>query len=125
MGNIVTHTLAVSEDGIFIIQTIVGDLTRDSAIRNNIEAHALGKQLGINRYLSDLTSCRNVESPVDDYAFATADMENDAINHLARVALLVSPDDHSHDFIETVLKNAGQNVTIFRDREAAEAFLRK
>jgi hypothetical protein len=100
-------------------------LTRESALTNNIEAHALGRQLGINRYLSDLTDCRNVESPVEDYTFATADMDIEAIDHLARVALLVAPDDHSHDFIETVFRNAGLNVTIFRSREAAEEFLRK
>jgi hypothetical protein len=36
-----------------------------------------------------------------------------------RVAVLVRPEDHSHDFAETVTKNAGQDITIFRDREAA------
>lgn len=39
------------------------------------------------------------------------------------VALLVSPDDHSHDFIETVARNAGLNVTIFTDLQAAKAYL--
>lgn len=38
-------------------------------------------------------------------------------------ALQVSPDDHSHDFIETVARNAGLSVTIFTDLQAAKAYL--
>jgi hypothetical protein len=39
------------------------------------------------------------------------------------VALLVDPEDHSHDFVETVGRNAGLNVTLFRDRDAAKQYL--
>ena len=37
----------------------------------------------------------------------------------ARVALLVSPGDHSHDFVETAARNAYLDVTLFRDKDAA------
>lgn len=33
------------------------------------------------------------------------------------VALLVDPDDHSHDFIEIVARNSGHDFTLFRDHE--------
>jgi hypothetical protein len=40
------------------------------------------------------------------------------------VAILVRPDDRSHDFAETAMKNAGLSVALFRDRERAIAYLR-
>jgi hypothetical protein len=44
----------------------------------------------------------------------------DGIDKYARIATLVNPDDHSHDFIETVARNAGLNVKIFTDPDQAE-----
>ena len=89
-------------------------------MKQNLEAHTLGDELGISRYLVDATEAVNVDSTLENYSFAYTDMQTPTgINKTAVVALLVSPDDHSHDFIETVSRNAGLNVTIFRDRELA------
>lgn len=41
------------------------------------------------------------------------------IDKKARVAILASPEDHSHDFVETATRNAGLDVTLFRDRGLA------
>ena len=89
-------------------------------MKQNLETHALGDELGISRYLVEATEAVNVDSTLENYSFAYTDMQTPTgINKAAIVALLVSPDDHSHDFIETVSRNAGLNVTIFRDRELA------
>lgn len=37
----------------------------------------------------------------------------------ARVAAVVSPEDHSHDFFETSARNNGMDFTLFRNREHA------
>jgi len=77
-------------------------------------------QLDIHRYLLDATDARNTESVMDGYDFAYRDMQVvDGIDPRARVALLVAPEDHSHDFIETTSKNAGFDVTLFRDAPSA------
>lgn len=95
-------------------------------MQTNIEAHTLGKKLEINRYLLDLREARNVDSPVNGYKFAYDDMPNEPmIDRKARVAMLVSPEDHSHDFIETVAQNTGLDVTLFRDYEQAIQHLTK
>ena len=118
------YSIVPSEDRKYIILTIKGDITRDIAIQYNLEAHALGEKPGIHRYLTDLTESRNVESLVEKYKFAYQDMQQEAgINRYARVALLVSPSDHSHDFIETVARNSGLDVTLFRDGEEAISHL--
>jgi len=93
-------------------------------MRQNREGHSLGKELGINRYLVDTTGARNTDTIKDSYDFAYADMRNtNDIDKTAVVALLVSPVDHSHDFIETVARNTGLNVTQFTERRLAGSFL--
>jgi hypothetical protein len=92
---------------------------------DNIDAHAMGRELGIQRYLVDMTESRNAESVLANYDFARKEIwETPEIDKTALVSVLVSPDDHSHDFIETVARNAGLRVTIFRDRASAEQHLK-
>lgn len=115
-----SYTIEPSADGTHILMTVHGDMTRELAMESNRKAHRLGRELGIRRYLVDLRDSRNVQSPFSGYQFAYGDMPADPeIDRSARVALLVSPDDHSHDFIETVARNSGLDVTIFRERQAA------
>jgi len=90
-----------------------------------VEAHALGDKMGVKRYLVDVTEARNVDSAVKNYEFAYSDIKKaDTVNPKARVAALVCPGDHSHDFIETVLYNAGQPIKIFDDLSKAQEYLR-
>ena len=85
-----------------------------------IEAHSLGAELGIYRYLVDLSEARNVDSVTKTYKYAYEGMKTPpGINLNARAAMLVNLEDHSHDFVETALRNAGHNVTLFRDRDLA------
>lgn len=115
-----SYSIRPSDDGKYIVLEIRGDITGELALKQDVEAHSLGRKRGINRYLVDATNARNVESVENNYKFAYDDVKTSGdIDKNARVALLVSPEDHSHDFVETVSKNAGLNVTLFRDREAA------
>lgn len=116
----------ISEDKKYIIQKITGVINRKLSMEYNIESHILGKEVGINRYLVDITEAINQESSFEQYEFAYDDMKKQSvIDRSARVAVLVHPDDHSHDFIETVAKNSGLDVTIFRDRNQAVEHLLK
>ena len=49
------YTITPSPDGAYITLKIVGDITRKSAMGLNLEAHAIGRELHINRYLVDAT----------------------------------------------------------------------
>jgi hypothetical protein len=118
------YSITVSVDRTHILLKVRGDMTRRTAMSLNLEAHALGRKINVRRYLVDVTEARNTESEIENYKFAYADMLNtEGIDREARVAMLVSPDDHSHDFVETVAINAGLNVRRFADREAALRFL--
>ncbi|NWF88329.1 MAG: hypothetical protein HXY50_02595 [Ignavibacteriaceae bacterium] len=121
-----SYTISISEDGNYIILKTVGEITSSSAIKQNLEAHDLGKKSGISKFLVDATESRNNNSVSENYKFAHSDLQMfPEISKSARVAILVSPDGHSHDFIETLMRNAGHNTTIFRDREKAINFLLK
>jgi hypothetical protein len=115
-----SYTINPSPCGRYIIVKVKGEITGQSAIQQNIEAHAQGEKLGITRYLVDAIEARNTSSILENYTFAYGDMKTvSGINKLARIAMLVSPDDHSHDFVETLAKNAGFDATLFRDRDEA------
>lgn len=111
-----SYRISASEDGTFILLKVKGDITRATAMKHNVEAHALGKRLGIRKYLMDLTEATNTESVTDGYEFVHRDLRAaPEIDLTARVAVVVAPGDHSHDFIETVSKNTGLDVTLFHD----------
>ncbi len=119
-------TISPSADGKFIVITVTESINRESAMGYNRDAHALGARLGINRYLMDVFAAVNTDTVYDQHRFAYQDLQDaPEIVRSARVAILVNPDDHSHDFIETVCRNAGLDVTIFTRREEAEAHLRR
>jgi len=121
-----SYTIRPSDDGNYILLEVHGEIHRHLAMEYNLAAHALAKELGIDRFLMDLTDSRNVDSVTSKYVFAYSDMKNTpGISRTARVALLVSPEDHSHDFILTVAQNSGLNTTLFRDRQAAIKHLLK
>ena len=117
-------TLIPSQDGKYITMKINGEINRKLAIEYDNEAHALGKKLGINIYLMDLTESKNTDTVIENYSFAYDDVREQKFDKAALVVLLVAEDDHSHDFIETVSQNAGLNVVLFRDRVEAERYIR-
>lgn len=118
------YTITPSADGKYILIKVTGEVTRKVALEYILKSHALGRELGINCYLVDGTEARNVESNFGNYNFAYYDAPNTPnIDKSARVALLVSPDDRSHDFVEIVSQNANFYVKLFTDREKAVAYL--
>jgi hypothetical protein len=118
------YTITPSADGSFILIKVRGDINRHSAMQMNLEAHELGRQLQLRRYLVDVTESRNTDDTLDIYEFAHLDMRRtEGIDLGARVAMLVSPGDHSHDFVETTLYNAGLNGRLFTDPDKARQFL--
>ncbi len=119
-----SFTLTPSQDGKYITAKVTVDMTRELALEIVIQGFALGRELGINRYLLDLTESRNRESAFGSYESAYDDLAPlSRQSSLLRAAVLVAPQDHSHDFNETVLRNASLDVKLFRDRELAVQYL--
>lgn len=119
------YTITLSKDMTYIVQCMQGEFTAKAAMAVAEESHEKGRSLGINHYLVDARGARNVDSTIKNYEFAYTEVDPAKIDRTAVVALLVGADDTSHDFVETVLRNAGYNVTLFRNLRQAERHLRK
>ena len=118
------HRIEVSDNHKYIIIYLEGEINRNTAMPYTIEAHKLGKKTGIQKYLLDASNARNTDTVGNNYDFAYKDLkEEPMIERSAMIALLVAPDDHSHDFIETLMINSGGNVRLFRSRDEALKFL--
>jgi len=103
---------------------MMGEFTAREILAIAVEAHELAERLGIRCQLVDCTKARNVDSASQNYDFAYLDFPSSvALDKRLRVAILVDPDDHSHDFSDIVMRNAGLNVALFRDRGKAIAHL--
>ena len=114
-----SYTVTVSEKQDYIIVKVIGNISRVLAITYNLEAHALGRQLGISRFLLDFTECRNTDTVLRNYKYVNEDMHDPGINQQACTVMLVSPGDHSHDFIEALFRSNGGDVSLFNDRDLA------
>jgi hypothetical protein len=113
------YEIRVSDDGAYIVLKVTGATGR-TGLAQVVEAHALGAKLGIRRYLVDLTEATNPDPPSQSYEFAYGDFPaTPGIDRFASVAALVSPGDHSHDFLVIVFQNSGSAIGLFDDREAA------
>ncbi|RPI72832.1 MAG: hypothetical protein EHM47_07395 [Ignavibacteriales bacterium] len=120
----VTYNISISENSTYIILEITGDITRQNAMQKNVKVHKFGREHGIKKYLVDLTNSRNKDTIINNYQFAYKDIQNTPdFDKTAIVAFVVAPEDNSHDFIETVARNNGLNITIFRDKGKAIEFL--
>jgi hypothetical protein len=117
-------TISPSTDHSYIILKYKGDINRQDALVQIVESHALGKTLNIKRYLVDVTEATHKDSVSEDYRFTYHNMhKSDGIDNSAIIAVVTSADDHSHDFIETVSKNSGLNVRLFKDYDKAVEYL--
>jgi hypothetical protein len=114
-----TYSIRASTDNKYILVKVVGTISRQLAMTYTLEAHQLGKELTISRFLFDFSECRNTDTVLRNYKYVYEDMQNPAINQAACTSLLVDSGDHSHDFIETLFKDAGADFTIFHDPELA------
>lgn len=120
------YSIEKSTEENYIILLMIGNITRKNALKANIHAHSFGKKFNINKFFVDLRNCRNVDSISENYKFAYEDMQKTPqIDKSVAVAILVSPDDDSHDFFETLAINSGINARLFHDKNEALDFLIK
>ena len=120
------YTIKPSDDCAYIVLTVVGKFTSATFMKCIIESHTLGRKLGLRSYLVDVTRGRNVDSAMEIFKFAYSDMKTtEGVDPLARVAGLISPGDHSHDFVEIASTNAGMFLKLFTDRDEAIDYLTK
>jgi hypothetical protein len=121
----VEYRIEPSDDGQYIVVTMVGDITRPDALEVTRSMFELGKQLGIGCYLLDASRARNMDSPTVNVRFARDDIPEvwGPAFKTSCIALLVDPADHSHDFYAAFAGSRGIETGLFWDRDEAIAHL--
>jgi hypothetical protein len=118
------YSITPDSTGKYIVVKIKGALEFQDSMHIIIEAHDTGAQLGIQQYLMDVTEAPHSWPLGRDYMFINQDLQQQAkFNRSALTVVLTAPEDRSYDFILTVAMNAGLNIRVFRDRQAALEFL--
>jgi hypothetical protein len=120
---VMSYAIALSENGKYIVCRMAGPMTVEIARESAKELDRLSRSTGIKRFLNDVRNAPNVSDVLANYDFAYRDMNGLNLQRDVRSAILADPADRTHDFFETVAKNAGFNVRIFHDENAAIAWL--
>jgi len=118
-----SYTITLSDDGRYIVCRVVGQVKVEIAREFAKEMDRWSRSLNVKRFLTDVREAPNASSTFENYEFAYKDLEELGVQRDARAAILVAPDDRTHDFVEMVVQNAGYGVKIFHDEESAVAWL--
>ena len=73
----------------------------------------------INNFLIDLTDAVNKSDLLTQHQYAYEDFKRLGVDIKSKIALLIKDGEHSHDFIETVLINAGYTCKRFNNEQDA------
>lgn len=68
-------------------------------------------------YLYDLRNSVNKENVNANFIFAKQEVNRIEPSYANKIAMLISPNDKSHDFVKTVLRNTRHNILIFHNEE--------
>jgi hypothetical protein len=117
------YSIEVSENGNYLRVVTEVDVTVEMAREWVSRVVELGLEKGISKYLFDVRKGKNISDIAENYNFSYNDIPHLNVDRASRHVILVDPKDHSHDFIETTMMNAGFNVKIFfEESEAAKWF---
>ena len=115
----------ISDDAKYIIGKVDEPLTREAAQQLAKEYVGLIKSTGIKRILNDVRGAPDKMGVQDGYEYAYSDVKVIALPHDIRSAIVADEGDTSHDFQETVARNAGYSVKVFHSIDRAVEWLLK
>jgi hypothetical protein len=114
---------SIAESRKYILMRVTEPVTAEVARQIAVEGQAFADEVGIQPRLIDARGSRNVATVADNYDLAYKGLEELQIERATKAAVLVSPDDASHDFALIAIRNSGFNARLFTDEAAAIAWL--
>ena len=118
-----SYRITLSESGEFYRIVALEDVTVELARQWLAEVNDLSREQEVSCFLFDVRNARNISSDLENYYLARRDADRLGLERDARTAILVSEGDTSYDFVETTMQNAGFNVRIFTNEQAAAQWL--
>ncbi|MES9968632.1 MAG: hypothetical protein ABW092_01275 [Candidatus Thiodiazotropha sp.] len=114
---------SISEQSNYLCIDVKRPMTIELARRCGEGIATRCRENNINRFLIDLRGAPSLIQAAHDYHFAHRDMKDINMPRNHRGALLVDPEDQSHNFFETVMVNTGYATRVFRDKQSAITWL--
>jgi hypothetical protein len=87
------------------------------------EATKISSTHNLRSFLIDVRGVESGFSTLEHYQIAHYEGRKLGFEAGSRIAVLVSPGDHSRDFVKTVVQNAGYSCELFDEESAAEDWL--
>lgn len=123
-GTSALYDLEVHADGSFVVvRSFRAPITLDIAVSFTAAFTRLGDEQGLRRCLIDIRPVYDDSSILDKFDYAYRKASDAGLDQKWRVAVLKRAEDHSPDFIETVMTNAGYDFRLFDDQVAALEWL--
>jgi len=119
----VNFEITLSPDGNYIIGKVVGQLTVKTARQLAKEYVKVIESTGIKRILNDVRGVRDAMGVLNGYSYAYNDIYAIGFPRDIRAAIVADAGDNSHDFQETVARNAGYLVKVFHSVDHAVEWL--
>jgi hypothetical protein len=117
------YKLSVSDDRRYINIRLYVPMSNELSRTIAHELADLSKQTGIERFFFDLRGVVCEEDVLSSYTMAYEDLEKIGPSRSHMSVFLTDIDDKSHDFMETLYRNAGFNIKQFKDKDTALAWL--
>ena len=115
--------ITISEDGNYIIGKVSGKLTEETAQQLAKEYVKIVESTGIKRLLNDVRGAPDAMGVFSGYSYAYKVVNTLGFPRDIRAAIVADAGDDSHDFQETVARNAGYLVKVFHSFDQAVDWL--
>ncbi len=116
------YTIQLGANGKYVETTMHKPVTKELAIRSQSDANKLAAQHNLERFLVDVRNISTQTGALGDVMVAR-ELPETGLSVASRIAVLASPNDDQHNFIETTAQNHGIILLVFKDEDAAIAWL--
>ena len=97
-------------------------VTKELALKSQTDANKLAAQHDLTRFLVDVRGISTQTGTLGDVLVAEG-LRKTGMPLSSMIAVLASPNDSQHDFIEKAAQNRGIILRVFKDEDAAVAWL--
>ena len=116
------YTTRLAANRIYVETRIYSPVTKELALKSQTDANDLAAKHDLTRFLVDVRGISTQTGALGDILVAE-ELPKTGLPLSSRIAILVSPDDDQHDFIETAAQNRGIILQVFKHDGDAIAWL--
>ena len=118
-----SYEIELTDDNKIITIIPKKDIDRHFAREFRKRANKVAQAYGTLRFLLDVRNVRSIGSSGDRFIYAYKDAPTSGFSKESMVAMVKSPEDHTHDSIARIMRKAGFTYGLFTDLEEARSWL--